>query len=166
MKFWSHEIGSWNCCITLKFDRHFGSTAAEVLSNFRTNDGQFTDVYMRHSASMSVIFKHILRIMFMSISFEIALRWMPPNTSAHKSTLVQEMAWCNKPLPEQMLTQIYVSIWHDLGGWFNIKMPSYQYRKFHCGDKTILQPSYLHNGISYTGKTTSLYWIRAQATMS
>ena len=41
-------------------------------------------------------------------------------------------------------------------------MTSYQYRKSHCGDKTILRPSYLHNGISYTGKTTSLYWIGAQ----
>ena len=41
------------------------------------------------------------------------------------------------------------------GPWFNIKMSSYQYRKFHCGDKTILRPSYLHNGISYTGKMTS-----------
>ena len=38
-------------------------------------------------------------------------------------------------------------------------MSSYQYGKSHCGDKTILRPSYLHNGISYTGKTTSLYWI-------
>ena len=38
-------------------------------------------------------------------------------------------------------------------------MPSYQYRKSHYGEKTILQPSYLHNGISYTGKTVSLYWI-------
>ena len=37
----------------------------------------------------------------------------------------------------------------------------HQYRKSHCGDKTILRPSYLHNGISYTGKT-SLYWIGAQ----
>ena len=46
-------------------------------------------------------------------------------------------------------------------GWFNIKMSSYQYRKSHCGDKTILRPSYLHNGIPYTGKMTSLYWIRA-----
>ena len=27
-------------------------------------------------------------------------------------------------------------------------------------DKTILRPSYLHNGISYTGKRPSLYWIR------
>ena len=48
------------------------------------------------------------------------------------------------------------------GPWFNIKMSSYQYRKSHCGDKTILRPSDLHNGISYTGKTTSIYWIRAQ----
>ena len=46
------------------------------------------------------------------------------------------------------------------GPWFNIKMSSYQYKKSHCGDKTILRPSYLHNGISYTGKMTSLYWIR------
>ena len=38
---------------------------------------------------------------------------------------------------------------------------SYKYRKSHCGDKTILRPSYLHNDISYTGKTTSLYWIGA-----
>ena len=37
------------------------------------------------------------------------------------------------------------------GPWFNIKTSSYQYRKSHCGDKTILRQSYLHNGISYTG---------------
>ena len=45
------------------------------------------------------------------------------------------------------------------GPWFNIKMSSYQYRKSHCRDKTILRPSYLHNGICYTGKMSSLYWI-------
>ena len=49
------------------------------------------------------------------------------------------------------------------GPWFNIKMSSYQYRKSHCGDKTVVRSSHLHNGISYTGKMTSLYWIRAQA---
>ena len=48
------------------------------------------------------------------------------------------------------------------GRWFNIKMTSYQYRKSYCGDKTILRPSYLHNGISYTDKMTSLYGIKAQ----
>ena len=49
----------------------------------------------------------------------------------------------------------------ETGPQFNIKMTSYQYRKPHWGDKTILRPSYLHNGISYTGQTTSLYWIGA-----
>ena len=38
-------------------------------------------------------------------------------------------------------------------------MSSYQFRRSHCGDKTILRPSYLHNGISYTDEMTSLYWI-------
>ena len=45
------------------------------------------------------------------------------------------------------------------GPWLNIKMSSYQCKKSHCGDKTILRLSYLHNGIFYTGKMTSLYWI-------
>ena len=53
--------------------------------------------------------------------------------------------------------------WGNLPGpWLNIKMTSYQYRKSHCGDKTIWRLSYLHNGISYTSKMISLYWIRAQ----
>ena len=49
--------------------------------------------------------------------------------------------------------------------WFNIKISSYRYRKSHCGDNTIVRLSYLHNGISYTGKMISLYWISPQATM-
>ena len=54
-------------------------------------------------------------------------------------------------------------LWLDDGlGWFSIKMTSYQCRKSHCGDKTILRPSYLYNGTSYTDKMTSLYWIKAQ----
>ena len=50
----------------------------------------------------------------------------------------------------------YHSCWWP-GPRFNIKMTSYQYRKSHCGDMTILRPSYLHNGISYTCKMTSLH---------
>ena len=48
------------------------------------------------------------------------------------------------------------------GPLFNIIKTSYQYRKSHCGDKTIIRPSYLNNGIFYTGKKTSLFWIRPQ----
>ena len=54
----------------------------------------------------------------------------------------------------------------DRGTWFNIKMSSYQYRKSHCGDKTVIRSSYIHNGISYTGKMLSLYWIRTQVLIS
>ena len=51
-----------------------------------------------------------------------------------------------------------LAVW-EAGPWFNIKMSSYQYRKSHCGDKTVVRSSYLHNGISYTGKMTSLHWL-------
>ena len=49
--------------------------------------------------------------------------------------------------------------------WINIKVPSYQNRKSHCGDKIIFF-FYLHNGISYTGKTDSLYLIRVLEVLS
>ena len=35
-----------------------------------------------------------------------------------------------------------------------------EWRESYCGDRMILWSSYLHNGISYTGRMTSLYWIR------
>ena len=37
------------------------------------------------------------------------------------------------------------------GGWFNTKMSSYKYRKSHCGDKTVVRSSYLHNRILLSG---------------
>ena len=37
---------------------------------------------------------------------------------------------------------------------------SYQYRKSHYGDKTVVRSPYLHNRISYPGKMPSLYWIK------
>ena len=58
--------------------------------------------------------------------------------------------------PQQLqLLAVYESV-----GWFSKKMPSYQYRKSHCGVRTILRLSYLHNGISYPGKIIYLYWIK------
>ena len=41
-------------------------------------------------------------------------------------------------------------------------MTSYQHTKSHCGDKTVVSSSYLHNVISYTGKMASLYWTNPQ----
>ena len=62
-----------------------------------------------------------------------------------------------------------VRLWESIpypwcpGPWFNMKTLSYQCRKSHCGDKTVVRSSYRHNRISYTGKMWSLYWIRALA---
>ena len=64
-------------------------------------------------------------------------------------------------MPINIQTEMIEIIGWNSGPWFNIKMTSYQDRKFHCGNKTILRQSYLHNGISHTGKTTSLYLIGA-----
>ena len=70
------------------------------------------------------------------------------------------MAWYQRHSDDQ-IQLISITEWQYWGSgpWFNIKMSSYQYRKSHCGDKTVVRSSYLHNGISYTGKMVSLYWI-------
>ena len=57
-----------------------------------------------------------------------------------------------------MVRVIEIILLRTPGPWFNIKMSSYQCRKSHCGDKTVVRSSYVHNGISYTGKMASLYW--------
>ena len=47
--------------------------------------------------------------------------------------------------------------------WLKINMSSYQYRQSHCGNKNAVISSYLHNGISYTHKTASLFRSHANA---
>ena len=71
-------------------------------------------------------------------------------------TKANEMSW------DIALFPALIPLTRESGGWFKTKMPSYQYRKSHGGDKMILWPSYLHNVISYTGQMSSLNWIRAQ----
>ena len=44
----------------------------------------------------NIISDHTLQINFMSISCEIALRWIPANLTNGKSTLVQVIAWCRQ----------------------------------------------------------------------
>ena len=77
--------------------------------------------------------------------------WICHHESCSTSVQRQAIIWI----------EVYKNLQMSSGGGFNIKMPSYQYRKSHYGGKKILWPSYLHNGISYTGKMTSSYWIRA-----
>ena len=90
-------------------------------------------------------------------------------THQHKSLVFYLHGICSRYIAQVASQEM--NIWYQMlfflrikhatsGAWFNIKM-SCQYLKSHYGDKTILRPSYLHNGISYTGKATPLYWIRA-----
>ena len=77
------------------------------------------------------------------ISFHQKQCWHRPMMPQGHNELNQNTEWIIQKRP---------------GPRFNIKMLSYQYRKSHCGDKTVVRSSYLHNGISYTGKMASLYW--------
>ena len=78
---------------------------------------------------------------------------------------IQESAWsyvheCIHLAP-RLISWLHKCVQYS-GPWFSMRMLSYQYRKYHCVDQTILSSSYLYNGISYTGKKTSLNWIRTQ----
>ena len=75
-------------------------------------------------------------------------------------TVIQQYSAPSRPSPFGLMLSSWNRFHMHSGPRFNIKMSSYQYRKSHCGDKTVVRSSYLYNGISYTGKT-SLYWIRA-----
>ena len=104
------------------------------------------------------IFKRIFFNENAWISIKFSLKYVRKGPIDINPALVQIMAWRRSGLPFVCLCCGLVP-WP----WFNIKMLSYQYRISHCGYKTILRSSYLHNGISYTRKITSLYWIRPQS---
>ena len=72
------------------------------------------------------------------------------------SKLMNKQSNCQTPWHSREGSKV-LAMFRCPGDWFNIKMPVYQYRETYCRDKTILRPSYNHNGISYTGET-SLYW--------
>ena len=50
--------------------------------------------------------------------------------------------------------------------WYTLITGVRSHRKSHWGDKTVVRSSWLHNGISCAGKTTSVYWIKAQSVLS
>ena len=75
-----------------------------------------------------VIFKLISRIVILSISCEIALRWMSLEFTNEQSTLVQVMAWC-RPATSHYLNQCWPSSMASLGHnglkWLGIMHPTW-----------------------------------------
>ena len=59
-----------------------------------------------------LIFKCSLVTDLSNHSSGIVFRHIPHDYIDDKSTMGQVMAWCNKSLPEPMLTQILVTIWY------------------------------------------------------
>ena len=116
---------------------------------WKVNSAYFIKIIFRQSGGKQAIVAH------KSITHPCSMMWpsLPWNLIINLSMVTY---------PTYTITVLAVRLLYpEAGPWFNIKTSSYQYRKSHCGDKTILRPSYLHNRISYTGKITSLYWIRA-----
>ena len=64
---------------------------------------------------LSMIFKLILQVYILSTSHETACKWMSQDLINDTSILIVSgndlVPSGNKPLPETMLTQIYVVIW-------------------------------------------------------
>ena len=112
-----------------------------------------------------LLFTHMLQGYFTGTVAMKSYEW--PHTTDYRyiagiyNTIIHKK---NNRYNDTTSVRLYIHEQHPIsrpGPWFNIKMLSYQYRKSNCGDKTVVRPSYLHNGISCNGKMTSLYWIRA-----
>ena len=73
----------------------------------------------------------------------------PMLIDVNKSPGVENNLWYALPLKSFGTTTLAI----------HINLSSYQYGQSYCGDKVVVGSSYLHNGISYTGKTTSLIFI-------
>ena len=101
------------------------------------------------------------------ILIEISRKFVATCSSCNKSLLVQVMDWrwtVDNPLPnndDRFHLLMYAPLCLNEITTRGL-VPSCQYNKSHCGDKTILRPSYLHDGITYTDKMTFLYWINPQ----
>ena len=58
-------------------------------------------------------------------------------------------------IPKFSFNKTHLTMGYCTGGWFHIKILSYQYRNSHYGDKRNLWLSYLHKGISYADQIQS-----------
>ena len=107
---------------------------AGIFSCKKEKNKQIMPVIMMNTQKLAELC-HLKRI---SLKEEICI--IPLNLEKHASLLE---SWEQRIIPRP-------------GSRFNIKMSSYQNRKSHCGNKMVVRSSYVHNGISYTGKTTEL----------
>ena len=91
----------------------------------------------------------------------ILMQWSPSEVSIY---LLKPHRFHIAGLGFRPLLSLQPSLWGVRWGLvqtrLRVSLPSCGWgRRYIWKHKTMLRPSYLHNHISYTGKTTSLYWI-------
>ena len=89
---------------------------------------------------------HLLRCSPITHIFSIIKRALVfgPNVWTMISFMLLRSVWCGTRTRNRASSQ------------YNDRLSGY--RDFHYKDKTVVRPSYLYNGNSYSGKTTSVHW--------
>ena len=81
---------------------------------------------------------------------------MPSNAENNSIWWRQHMFLCYPCHSSLWISVIYS---YFPGPWISINMSSYPYRECHSKDHLVVTSSYIQNGISYTYRVVSLYWI-------
>ena len=94
-----------------------------------------------------------------NVSRHLAACQLPQLEQVWKFSVSRDLQGLNCQIMQMLLIDICgISLIYyrlEAGPRFDINMSSCRYRKSHCGDKTVVRSSYLHNGISYIGKVSS-----------
>ena len=128
----------------------------------------FISLKLPFGITFALVFKHFAVVIYVDfVAWDTCFRQQSPHIYSDKRIFMSGWLPIRKSLTRLTETiPVTQDLYSTSGSWFNIMMSSYQYRKSHCGDKTVIRPSYLRNGISYTGKMPSSYWVRALKTTS
>ena len=126
---------------------------------WRHNDHDDVSNHQPHDCLLNLLFRRMSKkTSKLRVTGLCAGNLPGPGNLPHKGPVTRKMF----PFDDVIVSCLVSHCAIRTGPWFNIKTSSYQFRKSYCGDKTVVGSSYLHNGISYTGTMSSLYWIGAQ----
>ena len=150
----THDVESINFCIHI-----FRATSQIVLTSGTLNEVMGMNKARGDSISVSPLFQKYC--CFTSYCpnnvVEPNTHMVPFSIDIVKYVPIWHLA-SDSRLPDCARAWWDVALMQTTRARFDLKMSFCQYRKSHCGDKTIVRSSYLHNGISYICKMASLYW--------
>ena len=108
-----------NSPVTGEFPTQMASNAKNVSIWWRHHDNNFKSVIERVARQ-----KHVLRVTFLSISYEIALRWMLQVAFDYKSTLVQTKTRYRQEASHHLFQWRPRSMWPNsvtISQWVNVR---------------------------------------------